>query len=237
MDTKSDSGKAFLNMSEAERKLNAKLITSFGEGFDSGWSKLGSSKIMDVALLTKAEPPCDDMHGNKVDRYKLRSIIEVPLASIESGDTEEYAKTARRCGIQAACDPVIELEYLAESQAQSSNSNVIVEPNGLTLETFDAVFAKFSEHAKPTHLIVASEYQGIGMDIVNARPGVKLIVVPNWTSDLWMLCDASDEGDRAFSMCEFRLSSIEYVSTLRWEVRSGYFVSFSNPRRAVFVKR
>lgn len=101
-------------------------------------------------------------------------------------------------------------------------ANKLVQAGGLTIDNFGVALAAMSAFpsatpgkavgSRPSHLVVTSDYEGIGIDICTSRfpsglagaenkwigLGLELIVVPNWTArSMFCLFDARDPDERA----------------------------------------
>lgn len=155
--------------------------------------------------------------------------------------------------------------------ASGTWSNKLTKAAGLTFDTFGEVLqamVKFpsatpgkAAGTMPTHLLIPSDYLGMALDITkNQHPsglagaenkwiglGIKPIVVPNWTRDMWCLADARSRKKRPFVFQERETSSLvpsginpdggmEYErGTLRWISKGRHGVGYAYPSKAVLV--
>ena len=161
--------------------------------------------------------------------------------------------------------------------SSSTYSNKIVKGSGLTIDTFGEVLQtmlKFpsatpnkSAGSMPSHLLVPADYFGVGLDITTKQYpsglqgaenkwlglGIKLILVQNWSRDMWMLVDARSQKKRPFvfqerSKITFAPSElnggIDTPASAAWQ--RGYYdwvcggehgVGFLYPETAVMVTK
>lgn len=210
-----------------------------------------------------------DYLNDKIGRYRQIFRTTGMTVGLHPSRTAEATIANSETLICYDGKPLIATDHPIDPKDPSKGtwSNKLVQPAGLTFTTFAAAMAamaKFpysdgkSAGAKPTYLVVGTQYQDIGWDIANNplpaggsgggnpwKGRVELLVIPNLTEDAWFLVDTRIEGEMPWILQEREPLQLRELQTdpqdpkvresyqLRWLIDGSVVAGVGEPRRVL----
>lgn len=180
-------------------------------------------EVTNARKYRRVHVPLPDLLDDRIGKYELKTRQFGRLAV--TGPVFDMEKFAEKAATTICHDGVALCATNHPRDPHTSGSptwsNKLTQAGGLTIDNFGvslAAMRKFPDAdgnplgSAPTHILVSADSEGLAMDIAKSRfpsglqgaenkwlgLGLEVIVVKSWTTDHYMLIDASDEVERPF---------------------------------------